>query len=54
MKSISASIIVLAGAITFSTGAMVSHGDTQAVVMLAGAAIGIYGLIAWQKNTQQH
>ncbi len=47
MKSISASIIVLAGAILVASGAHVHHSDTQVVVNLIGAALGLIGLGAW-------
>jgi hypothetical protein len=47
MKSISASIVVLAGALTFSIGATIAHGDTQLAVCIPGAVLGIGGLYAW-------
>jgi hypothetical protein len=47
MKSLSASIIVLAGALTFAIGATIQHGDTQTVVCIVGIALGILGLGAW-------
>jgi hypothetical protein len=47
MKSISASIIVLAGALTFAIGGTIQHSDTQSVVCIVGIALGILGLGAW-------
>jgi hypothetical protein len=47
MKAISASIIVLAGAIVFATGATIQHNDTQLFVCFAGAGLTIVGLWFW-------
>jgi hypothetical protein len=47
MKAISASIIVLAGAIIFATGAIVQHDDTQLFVCFVGAGLGMIGLLFW-------
>jgi hypothetical protein len=47
MKAISASIIVLAGAYVFTTGATIQHSGTQMFVFIAGGALGIIGLWGW-------
>jgi hypothetical protein len=47
MKAISASIIVLAGSLTFAIGGAIQHSDTQMVVCLVGTVLGIVGLISW-------
>lgn len=47
MKTISASIIVLAGAIIFATGATIQHNDTKMFVCFVGGGLGIVGLWFW-------
>jgi hypothetical protein len=47
MKSISASIIVLAAAILILGGHVVLHGDTSTFVMALGCAVGVIGLWGW-------
>ena len=66
MKSVSAAIIVLAGAICFGVGAMISSPTqilltedglqigpppffmtARGILMIAGAVLGIIGVIAW-------
>lgn len=47
MKSISASIVVLSGAILLAAGSFVPHGDTQLTLQLVGSAVGLLGLWAW-------
>jgi hypothetical protein len=47
MKSISASIIVLAGAVAFSTGATIQHDQTQMFVCSVGLLLGLVGLSGW-------
>ena len=47
MKSISASIIVLAGAAMLLGGAYVRHSDTGMFVMAAGCIVGLAGLVGW-------
>jgi hypothetical protein len=47
MKAISASIIVLSGAIVFAAGALTNHGDTQLFVCSAGGLLAIIGFCAW-------
>ena len=49
MKAISASIVILAGALTFAIGAGIPHGDTQLAVCIPGAVLGIGGVYAWIK-----
>jgi hypothetical protein len=45
MKCISASIIVLAGAIVLVGGSHVRHDQTQGVLQLLGSAVGAGGLV---------
>ena len=47
MKSISASIIVLSGALLLVGGSFVSHNQTQQFVQLVGGAVGLLGLGVW-------
>jgi len=47
MRVLSAAILVLAGAICFSAGALVSHSDTQVFVMFCGGVLAAVGLSAW-------
>jgi len=47
MKSISASIVVLAGAVLIAVGAIVRHSDTSMVVSGIGCLIGLMGLLVW-------
>lgn len=47
MKSISASIVVLAGSMAFALGGLIGHSDTSTFVMLAGGALAVYGLVRW-------
>jgi hypothetical protein len=49
MKTIAASIIVLAGAILMASGAHVKT-DTQNFMMMAGGVVGLVGLAAWYKS----
>ena len=44
MKSISASIIVLAAAVLLLGGSHILHSDTKLFVQAAGCAIGVVGL----------
>ncbi len=53
MKSISASIVVLAGAIVLVFGSHVEHDDTQLFLQSAGIALGLIGLVAWLKTIKQ-
>ena len=47
MKSISASIIALAGAVIFSAGSLKEHADTEIAVCIVGALVAVEGLRAW-------
>ncbi len=47
MKSISASIVVLAAAILIVGGSFVQHGDTKLFVQILGCAVGLIGLGGW-------
>jgi hypothetical protein len=49
MKSISASIVVMAGAVLFSVGQMLNHPDSGLVTCLVGAVVGIMGLVGWYR-----
>lgn len=53
MRTVSASIVVLAGALILSIGSMVSHGDTQATLQLIGGAVGGYGLVVWHTEMRK-
>ena len=44
MSSVSASIIVLAGAVLLTGGSHVQHGDTQIFLQAVG---GLVGLVGW-------
>jgi len=47
VKSISASIVVLAGAVLILGGCFVRHVDTQLFVQVVGCAVGALGLWNW-------
>jgi hypothetical protein len=47
MKSVSASIIVLAAAILLAGGAHIQHGDTKLFIQVVGCVIGLMGLGGW-------
>jgi hypothetical protein len=47
MKSISASIIVLAAAILILGGSYIQHNDTQLFVQIVGCGVGLIGLGGW-------
>jgi hypothetical protein len=47
MKCISASIVVLAGAILIAFGSFVPHNDTQLFNQIVGIFVGIAGLVGW-------
>jgi hypothetical protein len=47
MKSLSASIIVLAGTLCFAIGGKIQHGDTQLFVCTVGLLIAGAGLFGW-------
>jgi len=46
MKSISSSILVLAGAILVAVGGHIPN-DTQAFALIVGCGIGLIGLYGW-------
>ena len=46
MKAISASIIVLSGALLLAVGATIEHDETQLVTVAIGGALCVVGLIA--------
>ena len=50
MKSISAAIIVLAGAGLVVGGAFVRHSDTATFVMVVGCLLGLAGLAGWART----
>ncbi len=47
MKSISASIIVLAAAILIVGGSYIQHSDTKLFVQIEGCGVGLLGLFGW-------
>ncbi len=47
MKSISASIIVLAGAVLIAGGSNIQHSDTRLFIQVVGFMIALIGLGAW-------
>jgi drug/metabolite transporter (DMT)-like permease len=47
MKSISASIIVVAGVALILGGAQIQHGDTKTFVQAVGCVVGALGLWGW-------
>jgi len=47
MKSISASIIVVAGTILILGGSYIQHGDTKLFVQIVGCLVGAIGLWGW-------
>ena len=47
MRLISASIIVLAGAILLVGGSHIPHGDTKLFLQFVGCAVGLIGLLGW-------
>lgn len=53
MKSISASIIVVAGVVLILGGAQIQHGDTGTFVQVAGCVLGAVGLWGWFVTIRQ-
>jgi len=53
MKSISASILVLSGAILLAAGSFVSHSQTQGFLQTVGCVIGLIGLVVWFWSVKQ-
>lgn len=53
MKSLSASLVVLAAALLIASGAHIRHGDTQLFVMGVGCAVGLLGLWGWWGGLQE-
>ena len=53
MKSISAAIIVLAGAILIAGGSHVSHSDTRLFVQIAGCVTGLTGFCYWLASIRE-
>ena len=53
MKTVSAAIIVLAGALVLGSGAHVAHNDTSDTLMMIGGAVGLYGLVMWHREMQR-
>lgn len=47
MKSISASIVILAGVSAMTASGFISHGDTQAFVGIMGGLFALAGLAVW-------
>jgi hypothetical protein len=46
-KHVSASIIVLAGAMLLLGGSFIRHADTRLFLQVVGCAVGAIGLIGW-------
>ncbi|MHC4875699.1 MAG: hypothetical protein ACYTGL_04320 [Planctomycetota bacterium] len=53
MKTVSAAIVVLAGALILGSGAHVAHNDTCDMLMMIGGAVGLYGLIIWHQEMRR-
>lgn len=53
MKSISASIITLSGAVVLVGGSFVSHNQTQGFLQIVGSVVGLIGLVVWFRAIQQ-
>jgi hypothetical protein len=47
VKSISASIVILAAAVLLAGGSHVAHGQTRVFVQLVGCAAGLLGFGVW-------
>jgi hypothetical protein len=47
MKAVSASIVVLAGAILLAAGSFIQHSDTKVFVQFVGCLVGVIGLGGW-------
>ncbi len=47
MKTISASIIVLAAAVLITGGSFIQHDHTQSFVQVVGCLVGLIGLGGW-------
>ena len=50
MKSVSASIIVLAGAVLLTGGSHIPHSDTKLFVQIVGSVVGLMGLGGWLRT----
>ena len=53
MRSISASIVVLSGAVMLVGGAFIQHDQTQGFTQFVGGAVGIIGLVVWFLTLRQ-
>lgn len=53
MKSLSASIVLLSGAVILTGGSFVAHDQTQGFLQLVGAAVGVVGLGGWFVSFKQ-
>jgi hypothetical protein len=53
MKSVSASLVLLSGALILTGGSFVAHDQTQGFLQFVGVAIGLVGLAAWFKTFKQ-
>ena len=47
MRSISASIVLLSGAILLAAGSFIAHDQTKGLLQFVGGAVGLIGLGAW-------
>ncbi len=50
MKAVSASIVVLSGAIILVVGSLVDHDQTQVTLQMIGGAVGVFGLVSWHRE----
>lgn len=50
MRTVSASIVVLAGTLVLAGGSLVHHSNTQTTLQMVGSAVGLYGLIVWHRE----
>jgi len=53
MKSISASIIVVAGTVLILGGSYIPHSDTKLFVQIVGCVVGAVGLWGWFQTIKE-
>ena len=53
MKSISASIVVLSGALVLVGASFISHDQTQGFLQFVGGVVGLTGLVVWFQTIRQ-
>lgn len=47
MKTLSASIVILAAAVLITGGSFIQHGDTRLFVQAVGSLTGLAGFVGW-------